>query len=139
MADIKFMDISENDNPATTDSILVGNADNGVKRTTLGKLGDMFAVHGLFHIERVDQIIKSNTRSYPIEAKSVEGYQFAFWLSPTTTNWSGSVAIENSTQSSSNIWIDYPDMYNGSSALDNFVNGQAAVTAFAVYIKNSVA
>lgn len=139
MADIKFMDISENDNPATTDSILVGNQDNGLKRTTLGKLTDMFAVHGLFHIERVDQIIKSKTAQYPIEAKSVEGYQFAFWLSPTPTQWSGSISIEDSTKSSSSIWINYPNLSQDSSALDSYANGRSAVTAFAVYIKSSVA
>ena len=59
MADIKFMDISENDNPATTDSILVGNQDNGVKRTTLGKIGDMFAIHNLIHTETVTVNMKA--------------------------------------------------------------------------------
>ena len=29
MADIKFMDLSENGNPATTDSVLIGNSQDG--------------------------------------------------------------------------------------------------------------
>ena len=29
MADVKFMDLSQNDNPATTDSLLIGNANDG--------------------------------------------------------------------------------------------------------------
>ena len=30
MADVKFMDLSQNDNPATTDSVLIGNSVDGL-------------------------------------------------------------------------------------------------------------
>ena len=135
MADIKFMDISENDNPATTDSILVGNQDNGLKRTTLGKLVDMFAVHGLFHFEKVEDIVQAKTINYPIAAKPVDGYTFAFWLSPSTAGWTGSTYIDTPTSSAANIWIAYPT----GSGLDSLANGANKVAAFAVYVKNSVA
>lgn len=135
MADIKFMDISENDNPATTDSILVGNADNGVKRTTLGKLGDMFAVHGLLHIERVDSIVQANTLNYPIVAKPVEGYTFAFWATSLSSYWIAPTYIEDPTIPSTTIWVAFPDGSN----LQVTANGNTKVSAIAVYVKNSVA
>lgn len=135
MADIKFMDISENDNPATTDSILVGNKDNGLKRTTLGKLADMFSVHGLFQFQKVNSLIQAQTIQYPVKAPAVEGYQFAFWLSPSTIGWTGATYIETPTDSSTNIWITSPSA-DGVSA---FVKSGNYVSATAVYIKNSVA
>lgn len=80
MTDIKFMDLSENDNPAPTDSVLIGNQQNGVKRTSLGKLGEMFAVKGMLHFEEVDQDLKAGTQRYTLTAPQVEGYTFIFWL-----------------------------------------------------------
>ncbi|OXC15453.1 hypothetical protein [Lactobacillus crispatus] len=135
MADIKFMDISENNNPATTDSILVGNKHNGLKRTSLGNLADMFAVHGLFHIEQLKSLLKKQTDHYEINAPTVEGYRFAFWLAPTTIGWMGATYIERPDMPSSAIWMAYPQ----GDELDNLVNGNNSVSAFAVYIKNSVA
>ncbi|MDB6257991.1 hypothetical protein ODU72_04770 [Lactobacillus amylovorus] len=135
MADIKFMDISENDNPATTDSILVGNQENGVKRTTLGKIGDMFAVHGLLHFEQTNTVFKAQTICYPIAAPDIEGYQFAFWLNPATTGWTASTYIDSPASKQADIWVS-----NTSNAdLSPFANGKNGLTATAVYIKNSVA
>lgn len=136
MADIKFMDISQNDNPATTDSILVGNQDNGLKRTTLGKLGDLFAVHSLLHFEQVDTPLQAQTIKYPIQAPTVEGYQFVFWLSPASEGWVGSTYIDYvNSEKAANIWISNPS----SDGLSTFVNGKTFVRAIAVYIKSSVA
>ena len=76
MADIKFMQLSENGNPATTDSVLIGNSQDGLKRTTLGTIGNMFAVHGLLHFENVQvsastaaQITKHNTGTLTFKSK----------------------------------------------------------------------
>lgn len=138
MADIKFMDISENNNPATTDSILIGNKDNGVKRTTLGKLGDLFAVHGLLHFEQVNSVLKDeNTIKYPITAPDVSGYRFAFWLSSSTIGWVGSTYIDTPNSKNANIWIVYPE--KGSDRLNTSVNGNDAVSSIAVYVNNSIA
>lgn len=135
MADIKFMDISQNDNPATTDSILVGNEDNGLKRTTLGKLADMFAVHGLLQFKTVSSVLQAQTINYPITAPTVDGYTFAFWLNSSTTGWIGSTYIELPTNQSTNIWVAYPT----GDGLSPFANGANILSATAVYIKNSVA
>lgn len=135
MADIKFMDISQNDNPATTDSILVGNKDNGLKRTTLGKLGEMFAVHGLFHFESVFQVLKPNTLNYSITAPDVEGYKFAFWIGVQTVGCVLGCYVENATSNNATIWTvdEFGDNMTAVS------NGQSGVKAVAVYVKNEVA
>lgn len=137
MADIKFMDISENDNPATTDSILVGNQENGVKRTTLGKIGDMFAVHGLLHTETVTVNIKNGTAAYPINAPSVEGYTFAFWLSPTTLGRTLPTYIDNQITATAHIYLYNPDNADVETGDQWFPH--PGVQAVAVYVKNTVA
>lgn len=137
MADIKFMDISENDNPATTDSILVGNQENGVKRTTLGKIGDMFAVHNLLHTEKVTVNMKNDTSAYSINAPSIEGYTFAFWLSPSTVGKLLPTYIDNANSANANIYLINPnnvDLEKGDQWVQN-----PAVQAIAVYVKNTVA
>ena len=137
MADIKFMDISENDNPATTDSILVGNQDNGVKRTTLGKIGDMFAIHNLIHTETVTVNMKNGTVSYPINAPSVEGYTFAFWLSPSTVGKVLPTYIDNSISANANIYLVNPDNVDLETG-DQWVS-HPEVKASAIYVKNTAA
>lgn len=136
MADIKFMDISENDNPATTDSILVGNQENGVKRTTLGKIGDMFAVHGLIHLEKTTTVLKADTYAYDISAPTVDGYTFAFWLTCVPTDgWAGSAYVAEPTWSSTQLYIAYPT----GSALNVNVGNSNSLHAYALYVKSSVA
>jgi hypothetical protein len=137
MADIKFMDISENDNPATTDSILVANQENGVKRTTLGKIGDMFAVHGLLHSERVTANMKNGTAIYSINAPSVEGYTFAFWLSPKTTGKLLPTYLDDSTNPSTNINLYNPNNMDVETGDQYFPH--PFVEAKAIYVKNTVA
>lgn len=137
MADIKFMDISENDNPATTDSILVGNQDNGVKRTTLGKIGDMFAVHGLLHTETVTVNMKNGTPTYPINAPSVEGYTFAFWLSPSTLGRLFPTYIDNTISASAKIYLYNPDNADVETGDQWFPHPY--IEAVAIYVKNTVA
>lgn len=132
MADIKFMDISENDNPATTDSILVANAENGVKRTTLGAIGNMFAIKGLFHFESVVATIPTGVSQHgPISAPSVEGYTFVFWLSPASSGCVRSTYVELATNPNTNIWIPDDTTVTPASTL--------SATAVAVYIKSNLA
>ncbi|WP_301049777.1 hypothetical protein [Lactobacillus intestinalis] len=138
MADIKFMDISENDNPATTDSILVGNKENGLKRTTVGKLGDMFAVHGLFHYENVYATLTDpKTQSYNIVAPDVEGYTFAFWLSSASNGSTFSSYVEHPLNKQTKVWIPLDVVQLPYFA--NYINGNTRIELAAVYIKNSVA
>lgn len=136
MADIKFMDISENDNPATTDSILVGNQDNGVKRTTLGKIGDMFAVHSLLHFEKLGITIDKPVQNFKVNAPTVEGYNFAFWLSSASVGMTDGTYIEDPLNANTQIWFTQE-------ALDspNFASNVVgkSVQVIAVYVKSIVA
>ena len=135
MADVKFMDISENNNPATTDSILVANKENGVKRTTLGTLGNMFAVKGLLHIETVTVPLQNNTMQLGLVAPDVEGYKFAFWIQATPQGWNGTAFIANPISQSSSIWISHETQ----ESVGRLVGVEAKVSGFAVYVKNTVA
>lgn len=134
MADVKFMDLSENDNPATTDSVLIGNSTDGLKRTTVGAIGNLFSVKGLFHFETVTGQTDP-TKAAPanmsatITAPAVPGYSFAFWLNSATdgTILTSYVLYPNSQQS--DVWISIPD---GTTT-------PTKITATAVYVKSTVA
>lgn len=138
MADIKFMNLSENDSPATTDSVLIGNQENGLKRTTLGKIGNMFAVKGLLHYERVNQpLTNGKTSNYTLNAPDVDGYKFAFWLTLSTAGKSKVGYIEDVLNSATTAHILNPendDLTTGDSYFPH-----PSFTAVAVYIKSSVA
>ena len=137
MTDIKFMDLSENDNPATTDSILIGNEDNGLKRTTLGKLGDMFAIHGLFTFKAVEQAFKAGTGVYTLQAPSVEGYQFAFWLAPYTYGAAHSFYATGASTATTQVYTA-DNITTKDTAGDSYVS-HPGVGAIAVYVKSNVA
>lgn len=84
MADIKFMDISENSNPATTDSVLIANNSNGIKRTTLGNVLNMVPkpdTKGLI-MTAVLHVVSNGLKDCKITAPTFEGYSFASWLTP---------------------------------------------------------
>ena len=138
MADIKFMNLSENSNPSTTDSVLIGNAQDGMKRTSLGKIGDMFAVHGLLHFETVYTLLTdAKKQSYTLTAPDVAGYTFAFWTSPSSIGNSLATYIENANASSTNIWI--PTDTAQWQDFANFIDGRTQIGATAVYVKSTVA
>lgn len=136
MADIKFMDLSQNDNPATTDSVLIGNSTDGLKRTTVGAIGDLFAVKSLLHFETVTGSTNPTNdnpggkNSVAIKAPDVPGYTFAFWLTPSTR---GSVApgyIEYANENPATVWLSLPDNDDGS---------PKNIVAIAVYVNSKVA
>lgn len=97
----------------------------------------IIGMRGLFHTERVDKTLKAQTIQYPIEAPTVEGYQFVFWLSPSTTGWIGSTYIDTPNSKNANIWISYPG--KDSDYLNLSANGSTAVSSIAVYVNNSIA
>ena len=137
MADIKFMNLSENDNPAATDSILIGNEDNGLKRTTLDKLSGMFAIHGLFHFEEVKQAFKANTNNYSLQAPNIEGYKFVFWLAPYTYGKSHSFYVSTPLSSTTSVFTSEQITVDDTVGDRWFPN--PGVGAIAVYVKENVA
>ena len=137
MADIKFMNLSENSNPSTTDSVLIGNAQDGMKRTSLGKIGDMFAVHGLLHFESVYTLITdAKKQSYPITAPDVAGYTFAFWACPSSVGNALATYIESANSNPTYVWIPTETMQF--EHFSDFVNGKTQIGAVAVYIKSTL-
>lgn len=144
MADIKFMNLSENGNPATTDSVLIGNSQDGLKRTTLGTIGNMFAVHQALHFEAVrlnantamSQITNPSaetwTCSYPIEAPSVPGYSFVCWVNSATSGFVSANYVDNSLSSSANVWLIEAQVVS-------IRDSQSTVTAVAMYVKSELA
>ena len=144
MADIKFMDLSENGNPATTDSVLIGNSQDGLKRTTLGTIGNMFAVHGALHFEQVgvvantaaSQITKPEATnvdcSYAVEAPSVPGYSFVCWINSATNGFISSNYIASPLSSSATVWLH-------NAPVGPIKSGSTSVTAVAMYVKNELA
>lgn len=115
MADVKFMDLSQNDNPATTDSVLIGNSADGLKRTTVGAIGDLFAVKGLFHFETITGTNNPTSsdleakNSVPIQAPDVPGYTFAFWLAPSTRGSITPSYIEYANSNPAKVWLKLSD------------------------------
>lgn len=144
MADIKFMDLSENGNPATTDSVLIGNSQDGLKRTTLGTIGNMFAVHGALHFERV--ALHANTASsqipssagteysvqYPIQAPEVSGYTFECWVASSVNGFCRATYVDNPLGSSATMWVVNP-------SVSSIKDPNTMVSAIALYVKNELA
>ena len=114
MADVKFMDLSENDNPATTDSVLIGNASDGLKRTKLANIVNLVKIAGpVVHLEYVegtsnpaatDDVAK---QTVAIQAPAVAGYTFAFWVSSATLGSVRPTYVEGPNQPSTRVWIYY--------------------------------
>lgn len=143
MADIKFMNLSENGNPATTDSVLIGNSQDGLKRTTLGTIGNMFAVHGLLHFESVQvptssaasQITNPSAQywdtSFQVVAPSVAGYTFKCWIGSQTNGFVCANYIAEPLNSTSSVWVSkFPTSQ---------VQNAKSVQATALYVKNELA
>ncbi|MCG0810338.1 hypothetical protein IMAU10576_02469 [Lactiplantibacillus plantarum] len=135
MADVKFMDLSENDNPATTDSVLIGNSTDGLKRTSVGAIGNLFSVKGLFHFETVTgqtdptQKALGANRIVTISAPAVPGYSFAFWLNSATIDNTMPSYVDIPNVPQSHVWVEFPDSWTT----------PVKIMVTAVYVKSTVA
>lgn len=140
MADIKFMNLSENGNPATTDSVLIGNSQDGLKRTTLGSIKNLLAPNNILHFEEVSRnasdveisnynpASQNNNGSVKVAAPDITGYTFKFWLSPQTNQFFSACYITNKTNPTGTIWIQ-----------NIAPNQSGTVSSIAVYVKNELA
>lgn len=144
MADIKFMNLSENGNPATTDSVLIGNSQDGLKRTTLGTIGNMFSVHQALHFEQVscnantaasqitDPSATTWSVSYPIQAPDVPGYTFKTWINSATNGFVCGNYVASPLYASATVWLDNAQVVS-------IRDSQTSITAVAMYVKNELA
>lgn len=138
MADIKFMDISENDTPSTNDSILISNNTDGVKRTKLANVGQLFAINKLFHVEWVTGQTNPDATDkldnyVDIAAPVVPGYQFAFWLTPVTLGNTLPLNLVQATSVTTGIYVYYAP------GEDKKAMGPVKIGVTAVYVKNELA
>lgn len=143
MADIKFMNLSENGNPATTDSVLIGNQQDGLKRTTLGTIGNMFSVHQALHFEEVSVLTSTKasevtdpnmtfSMGYDIIAPAVPGYTFQCWIGSQSNGFTCGNYIVNKLNANGQIWVD--------EVLGSILNNPgSSVAGTALYIKNELA
>ena len=135
MTDVKFMDLSQNDNPATTDSVLIGNSTNGLKRTTVGAIGNLFSVKDLFHFETIagqtDPTLASTSdrNSVAIVAPVVPGYSFVFWLNSSTVGEARASYVQSATNPQTNVWV----------VPIAGVNTSTEIRTVAVYVNSTVA
>ena len=144
MADIKFMNLSENDNPATTDSVLIGNSEDGLRRTTLGTIGNMFSTHNILHLEKVNiltatqaaQITDPSAQTYNVkydlQAPTVPGYAFYCWIGYSTNGFTSAGYINNQDNPNGSLWLVQ-------AKVDRIKNSGNSVTVTALYVKNEVA
>ena len=144
MADIKFMNLSENDNPATTDSVLIGNSEDGLRRTTLGNIGSMFSTHNILHFEKVNiltatqaaQITDPSAQTfdikYDLEAPAVPGYTFYCWIGYSTNGFASAGYINNQDNPNGSLWLVQ-------AKVNKIRNSGNSVTVTALYVKNEVA
>ena len=114
MAALKFMDLYRNEHHATTDSVLIGNASDGLKRTSLENIVNLAKIAGpVLHLEYVEGTSNPSAtddmakRSVNIQAPNVPGYTFAFWVSSATLGSVRPSYVEGPNVPSTKVWIYY--------------------------------
>lgn len=109
MADVKFMALSENENPATTDYVLTGNSTDGVKRASLANIGKLFQTNGILHTEEVTGVTvptdPTKKNFVAIEAPVVEGYTFAFWINSRCVGNTLPISLIQSTSQTTGMFV----------------------------------
>ena len=134
MANVKFMDISETNNPSSEDSVLIANATNGVKRTKLSNLKQAVLPHGLFAMQGIGVNLSKpdtgTTNQYTLTAPDVEGYKFQFWISPQLTYVAGYATTNQPAKQSATF---FANITSGSASANS------EVVAYAVYVLKDLA
>lgn len=143
MADIKFMNLSENGNPALTDSLLIGNSDSGLKRVTLDTLKNTVAPA----INKPLLIVKSTPINFAdfsangyasVTAQNVDNYTFLCWLSIIPINSGVHPKFNDPTQSSSQAWMDNPTADWQTLSGEHSSGKNPWFNAYAIYVSDSV-
>lgn len=114
MADIKFMDLAENNNPALTDSILSGNTDSGITRITLETLQNAIVpklAKPLLKIETtvINAADFSSAGFAKVTAPDVAGYTFLCWQSVVGINTATHPVSTSPDQSTTQVWFTNTD------------------------------
>lgn len=142
MADIKFMNLSENGNPSLTDSLLIGNSDSGVKRVTLNAVKNAIVPA----INKPLVIVKSTPINFAdfsangyasVTAQDVNNYTFLCWLSITPVNSQTHPKFSDPTKPSSQAWMNNPSA-DWQILSDEHSSGKNPwFNAYAIYVSDS--
>ena len=113
MADIKFMDLAENNNPALTDSILSGNTDSGITRITLETLQNAIVpklAKPLLKIEStaINAVDFTSSGFAKVTAPVIAGYTFLYWHSIIGVNTSLHPVLSAPDQATVQVWFTNP-------------------------------
>lgn len=113
MADIKFMDLAENNNPALTDSILSGNTDSGMTRITLETLQNTIApklAKPLLKFEStvINAADFTSAGCAEVTAPDIAGYTFLCWQSVIGVNTSLHPLSAAPDQATTQVWFTNP-------------------------------
>lgn len=143
MADIKFMDLAENNNPALTDSILSGNVDSGMTRITLESLQNTIAPKLEKPLLKIGSTVINaadftSSGSAKVTAPDIAGYTFLCWQSVVGINTSLHPASTLPDQSTTQVWFINTDT--------DYATLQSEITAgkdpwfkiYALYVSDSV-
>lgn len=143
MADIKFMNLSENGDPALTDSLLIGNSDSGLKRVTLNAVKNTIvpAINKpLVTVESTPiNFADFSANGYAnVKARDVDDYTFLCWLSIAPVNSSIHPKFNNPTKSSSQAWMDNPSADWQTLSGESSSGKNPWFNAYAIYVSDSV-
>ena len=110
MADIKFMDLAENNNPALTDSILSGNTDSGMTRITLETLQNAIVpklAKPLLQIKStaINAADFTSAGYAKVTAPDIAGYTFLCWQSVVGVNTSLHPVSTKPDQAATQVWF----------------------------------
>ena len=113
MADIKFMDLAENNNPALTDSILSGNTDSGITRITLETLENAIVAKLAKPLLKIESTV-INAADFTsagfakVTAPVVAGYTFLCWQSVVGINTATHPVSTSPEQATTQVWYPNP-------------------------------
>lgn len=142
MADIKFMDLAENNNPALTDSILSGNTDSGITRITLETLQNAIVpklAKPLLQIEpTVINAADFTSAGYAkVTAPVIAGYTFLCWQSVVGINSALHPVSTSPDQATTQVW--FTNMETDYSTLQSEISSgkNPWFKIYAIYVNDS--
>lgn len=143
MADIKFMDLAENNNPALTDSILSGNTDSGITRITLETLQNAIVPKLAKPLLKIESTV-INAADFTsaglanVTAPVVAGYTFLCWQSIVGVNTSLHPLSTKPNEATAQVWFTNPetDYSTLQSEISSGKNPWFAI--YAIYVSDSV-
>ena len=143
MADIKFMDLAENNNPALTDSILSGNTDSGITRITLETLQNAIApklAKPLLKFEStvINAADFTSAGLAEVTAPVIAGYTFLCWQSIVGVNTSLHPVSSAPDQATTQVW--FPNIGTDYSTLQSEISSgkNPWFHIYAIYVSDTV-